>query len=309
MALPPAVKKVRVTFGSGATQVTGSNVSTEVSFTPTAAVIWAATGVPLLNPTEVVTSEPGEEAVAEIVNPNQPGFIDGNGNTVRDYGVRVVVRYLVNKTAIGSPLTKLVKFAEDDEEVDLDLMIPVTSASGTVVYIPDSWSADVVAAQQAAIDALAAAELAAAVGATDARVAEILDTEGGAARTIVNEQIEAVTAEKVTLPAGGAAGQALVRGTEGGVEWGATPGGTIPGDGALLTSPTQVTSPTLVTSENSDISLADRVLDLSALVAMQGSLIATLEAEIASFSPYLPYDATFTSPYLLASPTLTTIGL
>jgi hypothetical protein len=165
MALPPAVKKVRVTFGSGATQVTGSDVSTEVSFTPTAAVIWAATGVPLLNPTEIVTSEPGEEAVAEIVNPNQPGFIDGNGNAVRDYGVRVAVRYLAGGKQVGAILTKLVKFAEDDDTVDLDLMIPITSASGTVVYIPDSWSEGVLEAQTAAIDALAAAERAEAAAA------------------------------------------------------------------------------------------------------------------------------------------------
>jgi YD repeat-containing protein len=165
MALPPAVKTVRVTFGSGATQVTGAEVSTEVSFTPTAAVIWAATGVPLLNPTEVVTSQPGEEAFADIVNPNQPGFIDGNGNTIRDYGVRVSLRYLVNRVQVGAILTKLVKFAEDDDTVDLDLMIPITSASGTVVYIPDSWSADVLAAQTASLNALAAAERAEAAAA------------------------------------------------------------------------------------------------------------------------------------------------
>jgi hypothetical protein len=167
MALPPDVKTVRITFSAGKTQVTGSDLTAELSVTPRSAVIWAATGVPLLNPTEPAVSQPGEESFVDIVNPNQAGFIDGNGNTIRDYGVSFSVRYLLGKAQVGPILTKLVKFREDDTEVDLDLLIPVTSASGTVVHIPDSWSADVLAAQQAAINAVAAAELAAQSSALD----------------------------------------------------------------------------------------------------------------------------------------------
>jgi YD repeat-containing protein len=166
MALPPAVKKVRVTFGSGKTQVLGKSVVTKLAITPRASVVWAATGTPLLNPTEPVESPPGEESFVDIVNPNQPGFIDGNGNTIRDYGVNFAVQYFADKVLLNStPIQKLVKFAEDDTEVDLDLMIPITSSSGTVIHIPDSWSEGVLEAQTAAINALAAAERAEAAAA------------------------------------------------------------------------------------------------------------------------------------------------
>jgi hypothetical protein len=200
MALPPAVKTVRATFGAGSTQIKGVNLVARARFRPSQSVVWAATGTALLAAIEEVVSEPGEQAFVDMVNPAQDGFIDGNGNTVRDFGVRVTLSYHLDaKTTqpVGTPVEKLIKFAETDTEVDLETLIPVTSASGVVVSIPDSWGADVIAAQQAAIDALAAAELAATVLNSEGKIKDSAIPEY-LTEPALTTQIEAEVAEAVS---------------------------------------------------------------------------------------------------------------
>jgi hypothetical protein len=169
MARPPAVKLKRLTFGSATTQVRGTDRATKVTVTPLLDVIWAATGTPLLaEPESEIAAAGGGEAYLEVVNPAQDGFIDGRGNVVRDYGLNVAIEYLDAKgKRIGSILEKKFLVDDTDEPADLDLMVPVTNANGTVVYVPDSWSEQVTEAQKAAIDALAAAQLAAESSALD----------------------------------------------------------------------------------------------------------------------------------------------
>lgn len=144
MARPAAILTRRVTFGPASSLIGGVDLTMAVSFAASVSgVVWAATGAPLIGMLETVTTEPGMQAYVDLPLPGQAGFIDGNGNEIRDWTYRAVAVYLdgVRRVGDGNKVFSLVAPAEGEAaEVDLDTMIPATSNAGVTVFIPDAWT-------------------------------------------------------------------------------------------------------------------------------------------------------------------------
>lgn len=144
MARPAAILTRRVTFGPASSLISGADLTMSVSFSASVSgVVWAATGAPLIGMLETVTTEPGMQAYVDLPLPGQAGFIDGNGNEIRDWTYRAAAVYLdgVRRVGDGAKVFSLVAPAEGEAaEVDLDTMIPATSNAGVTVFIPDAWT-------------------------------------------------------------------------------------------------------------------------------------------------------------------------
>lgn len=149
MAWPPAIKTFTLTFGPGTSMVKGTDLGMEVDLTASTSAVWAATGTPLISLMESATAEPGMQGSVTLPNPDQDGFIDGAGNTVKNWTIRAAAKYTLGGRVVATA-SKVFTVTAADTTVDLDTLIPVTGTSGVVVAIPDSWSATVLEAQAAA---------------------------------------------------------------------------------------------------------------------------------------------------------------
>lgn len=64
-----------------------------VTVTPSATLIWAATGTPIGAFTDSLSLDPGVELRIELPHTDQPGFLDGNGNTFTGWYYTVEITY------------------------------------------------------------------------------------------------------------------------------------------------------------------------------------------------------------------------
>lgn len=155
MARPDGMVLTRITFGTAATIITGTPLAMRVTFTPTTDVIWAATGDVFVAFDETIPAASSGRGQVWLPNPDQNGFVDGAGNTIRNFAYKVTAVYTLG----GAVVTRNTKYvtwtATDVGPIDLDLLIPVNKSPAVTVYIPDSWSAQVAAAQASAQSAAA----------------------------------------------------------------------------------------------------------------------------------------------------------
>lgn len=136
MALPSGIQTVEIRFGPAFSLATGRPLSMRVTVTPARSAVWAATGAPLIGMLESATAPAGDEGSITVPNPDQTGFTDGQGSTVRGWTYDITVEYLDDGTLASRAVSKTIGFAASNVTVDLDSMIPTTSSVGTVVYVP-----------------------------------------------------------------------------------------------------------------------------------------------------------------------------
>lgn len=143
MARPAGVKTFNVTFGPAETLGTGMPLQMICSFTPATSAIWAVTGSPMIQYTEVASAPIGQNGTITLTEPDQDGFVDGTGNALKGWSYLADIQY---KTADGTTVAHLSRsftHTQAQGDVDLDILIPVSTTAGTTVLIPDTWTTQI----------------------------------------------------------------------------------------------------------------------------------------------------------------------
>ena len=122
MALPVGVTTATITFGVPVS-FTGSFVRSTVSVVPSATLIHAATGTPLINFLEDVVLTEGTAGQFVLPHTDQTGFVDESGNSYQNWYYTATVTYSTNKGTLPVR-TKVFQLPTGQTTVDLDL-IPV----------------------------------------------------------------------------------------------------------------------------------------------------------------------------------------
>lgn len=165
MAFPSDVILREVTFGPAFDLTSGEGLAMRVTFTPTRSMVRGApTGAPGIARAYQVLAEEGMQGALSIPVTDQTGWFDGNGNALsvadgaQTHAYRVLIESLKDGRPIGGaiPAKTIVLPQGDLSPVDLDGLIPVTSAAGVSVAIPDEWFSLVASAEEAAAAAQAA---------------------------------------------------------------------------------------------------------------------------------------------------------
>lgn len=158
MAWPSAMTTRILTFGAAFSLVDGASLSMRVTITPVLPttvrsnqLVWAATGQPVIPLSVTVASD--NSGVGQVLLPctDQTGFTDGAGNNLvpgtdgNSFTYRVQTSILKGNSIVFTSGTATIALPlGDGSPIDYDTMIPITgSVGGTVVSVPDSWSADI----------------------------------------------------------------------------------------------------------------------------------------------------------------------
>lgn len=64
-----------------------------VTITPSVPLVWAATGTPIADFIDTIYTDPGVDLEVELPHTDQDGFLDGAGNTFKNWSYRVKVKY------------------------------------------------------------------------------------------------------------------------------------------------------------------------------------------------------------------------
>lgn len=72
---------------------TGDPGRLHVTITPSVSLVWAATGTPLGNFVDSLDLSPGAELSVQLPHTDQPGFLDGEGNTYTGWYYTITVVY------------------------------------------------------------------------------------------------------------------------------------------------------------------------------------------------------------------------
>lgn len=171
MTYPVGLPKRPLTFGPAFVMENGDPVEMTVSIKASRSLVWHATGSPLVTVQRTFSGAEGAEASLTLPATDQDGWSDGAGSLIvlepgehtHTYTAKITYTYDGGNvgTATVSPFTLPLG---DGSPVDLDDLLVVSSTGGVAVSIPDTWSAQVAAAQQAAEDAAESAAEAAAGG-------------------------------------------------------------------------------------------------------------------------------------------------
>lgn len=152
MALPPAVETVTVTYGPFP-DFQGNMLDGTVTFTPVSPVpvVHVPTGTPIVKRPITVAFDADSGSVGAVTLP----ATDASDLTVTDFSYNVTVKF--RQTDAENWPAKLIQLPRDAPTVDLDVLPPVTAATGVVINYPAVLSVaaltGVITAQQL-IDAL-----------------------------------------------------------------------------------------------------------------------------------------------------------
>lgn len=139
MTLPSGVLTATVTFGPYMDDA-GAPRSGTVVFRTSSKRVWTATGEVIMPRALSVTLNGSGAGSIVLPATDQPGFSDGAGNSVTDW------TYTADIKLSGSNSDRrtfmLPTGGVDDLTVDLDLLTPVTSTTGTTVALPSVLSVD-----------------------------------------------------------------------------------------------------------------------------------------------------------------------
>lgn len=163
---PTGIITREVTYGSAIKFIGATDLTMEVTITPTRSLVW--NGIPVINTVATVRNTTlGSEGSITLPVTNQTGWRDDKGivsvaNGAQSHYYKVSIRYL-DTNAVEVAKREPFNFAvpAGDGPLDLDQLVPVTSTGGVTISIPDTWSQMLAAAQASAAQAAAAAEAAA----------------------------------------------------------------------------------------------------------------------------------------------------
>lgn len=144
MVRPTGMRLFTVTFGPAQSQVLGTPMGMRIEITPSTSVTWAATGTPLPAYREDVSALDGLQGSITLPDPDQDGFIDGAGRTVRNWTYTATVQYTAAKRAKLVATKVFTHYASEPSTVDLENIIPVTATGGTklAVTVPNKIARD-----------------------------------------------------------------------------------------------------------------------------------------------------------------------
>ena len=161
MPYPAGVVLRTLTSGDSSALAGGAPLITELRIRPSRGLTYD--GHPMPAHEEVVRSALGETASIELPVCDQPGHRDAISGAIIDVSAegavthtyRVLIRWLADgdREVSRRTIADLALPTEDLSPVDADALVDVPTVAGAVVSVPDSWSALVAAAQQAAQDA------------------------------------------------------------------------------------------------------------------------------------------------------------
>jgi lysophospholipase L1-like esterase len=194
MAYPEYVPTRVVTVGGASVLESAALLRPIVSVKASRSLIWMDTGYRMESVESPDAAEAGAEVSIELPRCDVQGWKDAKTNMVLDvsaegaYSHTYTMRLSFNSVegrAVAGPYT-IGPFVVPAGEgpIDLDSLIPVGTSSGTLVNVPDQWSAAVAAAEAAASDA------ADALTDLDPTVADLIDTPGSAIETAVSAKID-----------------------------------------------------------------------------------------------------------------------
>jgi hypothetical protein len=157
MSYPVGITLRALTFGPAFIMEDGSVVGMSVAIKATRSLVWRATGSPLLTVSKSFAAAEGMEGSFLLPVTDQVGWGDGKGGVIDVSGGKhshlytATITYTYAGGSIGTVVVGPFALpAGNGSAVDIDDMLPATTAQGTSVLIPDSWSAAVAAAQAAA---------------------------------------------------------------------------------------------------------------------------------------------------------------
>lgn len=148
MALPAGISTATVTVGVPVT-FSGGAVRSIVTITPSAFLVHTATGHPLVNMIEEVSTTDGVAAQFTLPVTDQDGFQDENGNAYKNWYYTASIQYVTDK-ATKPAFTKVFQLVTGQSVVDLDLLpsgnpaIPYTAPIATVTSVNGQTGAIVV---------------------------------------------------------------------------------------------------------------------------------------------------------------------
>lgn len=157
MTWPTGIRTRILTFGSAVSHVDGTDLAMQLSLVSvlpagvTGQIVWTATGQPLIPILVPLQASAGQVGQATIPVTDQSGYTDGNGNVIvpgadgNSFLYRAQILVINGTTAVYKSAWRMFAMPTGDgSPVDYDTMVPIAgSIGGTVVSVPDSWSADI----------------------------------------------------------------------------------------------------------------------------------------------------------------------
>lgn len=138
MALPTGMNSFVLTFGVAGVLGADENLGMRVTVKAATNAIWGSTGQPYLNKEQTATAAVGQTGSITLINPDQDGFVDGNGNGLRNWTYAIHVDYIdYTGKVVSSSNKNLAYMTAMGSPIDLDLTIPVSTSAGVIVDIPD----------------------------------------------------------------------------------------------------------------------------------------------------------------------------
>jgi hypothetical protein len=132
MAYPAGVVTTQLTFGTASSNIGQDALAMTVKVTPTTNLVYG--GNVLIADTKTIQVAAGGSGAVTLINPDQPGFTNGFGKTIRNWGYTFDITYSSSGTALYQAPSKIITWlATDAGPLDVDTMIPVADGSGVLV--------------------------------------------------------------------------------------------------------------------------------------------------------------------------------
>lgn len=135
MVRPADMRLFTLNFGPAQSQILGTPMGMKVVVRPSVSVTWAATGTPLPAFDEEITAVDGLQGQIQLPDPDQDGFIDGNGNTIRNWSFTATVQYTEGRRARIVATKVFTHYATQPAIIDLDTAIPVPATAGAKIAV------------------------------------------------------------------------------------------------------------------------------------------------------------------------------
>lgn len=130
MAIPAGISTALVHLDAPVSFI-GEDGRIHARIYPSIPLVWAATGTPIGNFVDNISLDPGVELAIQLPHVDQPGFLDGSGNTVTGWSYRIEVTYEKEGQNIPFPARDF-QILVGQDSVDLAL-IPTGEAHVPVV--------------------------------------------------------------------------------------------------------------------------------------------------------------------------------
>lgn len=146
MPYPTGMATFQKTFGPAYALGTGETLQMVVAVTPSTSVVWAASATPLVAfvPKEGISAAAGLQGILTLPSPDQDGFIDGAGNTVRNWTYNAEISFFnADGNYVGGSRTTFTYLTGGPTPSDLEGSIPVPGTTGQRVAITVPTSAEI----------------------------------------------------------------------------------------------------------------------------------------------------------------------